>query len=128
MIDKDDFIEWKEVHGNMYGTAKSFIKSIQEKGQIPLLDIDVQGTVEFVKAFPETHTLFVFPESYDVLKKRLESRGTETPETLAKRLGNAGKEITIGVKKDDPLIGYRMFNKDIEEAKGYFLRLFEALY
>lgn len=68
MIEKDDFIEWCNVHTNMYGTAKSQIDSIRAAHQIPLLDIDIQGTVKFVKAFPETNTFFVFPPSIQVLE------------------------------------------------------------
>ena len=68
MIDKDDFIEYKQVHKNMYGTAKSQIRSIQAAGKIPLLDIDIQGTEDFLRAFPETNTLFVFPPSVSTLQ------------------------------------------------------------
>ena len=93
MIEADDFIEWCQVHSNMYGTAKSQINAIRADKRIPLLDIDIQGTVKFLKAFPETNTLFVFPPSVDDLRQRLEKRGTETEETLKTRLGNASKEI-----------------------------------
>ena len=130
MIDKDDFIEWFQVHSNMYGTSKSQIAAIRDAGKIPLLDIDIQGTEKFVKAYPETNTLFVFPPSVDALKTRLEKRGTETAETLATRLGNATKEMQRGLMKEDPslLIGYRMVNDDLAKSVPMFVRLFEALY
>ena len=89
MILADDFVEWAEVHSNMYGTAKSQIRSIQSDKKIPLLDIDVQGTENFLKAFPETNTMFIFPPSKDALEKRLRARGTESEATLATRIGNA---------------------------------------
>lgn len=54
MIEKDQFIEWFEVHGNFYGTSKGVIKDIQSENKIPLLDIDIQGTEKFCKVFPET--------------------------------------------------------------------------
>ena len=54
MIKEDAFVEWFEVHGNFYGTSKGVIRDIQSKNRIPLLDIDIQGTEKFSKAFPET--------------------------------------------------------------------------
>ena len=85
------------MHDNFYGTAKRQIKAIQDEMKIPLLDIDIQGTEKFVSVYPETNTLFIFPPSFDSLKTRLEKRGTETPESLKKRLGNSGKEIRRGL-------------------------------
>ena len=130
MIDKDDFIEWCQVHSNMYGTAKSQINQIKANQQIPLLDIDIQGTEKFLKAFPETNTLFIFPPSIDALETRLKGRGTETEETLKTRISNAKSEIERGLLKDDPscLIGYRLVNNDIEKAKEAFVKILESLY
>ena len=82
MIAANDFIEWFQVHGNMYGTADTQIKAIQAEKKIPLLDIDIQGTQKFVSVHPEANTLFVFPPSYEALEQRLTKRGTETPESL----------------------------------------------
>ena len=97
MIDKDDFIEWCKVHDNMYGTAKSQIRSIQAAGKIPLLDIDIQGTDKFLKSFPETNTLFMLPPSIAELEERLTKRGTETAESLKTRLTNSVNEIERGL-------------------------------
>ena len=130
MITADDFIEWCQVHSNMYGTAKSQIRSIQESKRIPLLDIDIQGTEKFVKAFPETNTLFMFPPSIEDLEQRLRKRGTETEETLKTRLGNSVQEIERGLMENDPtcLIGYRLVNRDLDLSKPAFVGLIEALY
>lgn len=129
MIANDEFIEHCEVHGNYYGTSKKQIRDIQAKGKIPLLDIDIQGTIKFLKVFPETNTLFVFPPAFEDLKARLEKRGTESPETLAKRLGNASNEMSQGLVDDDEyLIGYRLINKDLGKSKKVFINLMEALY
>ena len=78
MIDKDDFVEWCQVHQNFYGTSKSQIKKIMNDAMIPLLDIDIQGAVKFVKAFPESRTLLIVPPSIDEIEKRLIARGTES--------------------------------------------------
>ena len=80
MIEQDLFIEWFEVHGNFYGTSKSTIMEIQSKNRIPLLDIDIQGTEKFCKAFPETQTVFILPPSIEILKTRLTNRGLDKPD------------------------------------------------
>lgn len=130
MILQDDFIEWAEVHTNMYGTAKSQIRQIQASKRIPLLDIDVQGTENFLKSFPETNTLFIFPPSKDSLEKRLRARGTETEATLRTRVDNATAEMVKGLDQKDPkhLIGHRMINDDIYRSQITFVRIIEALY
>jgi len=130
MIEQDDFIEWCNVHGNMYGTAKSQIRAIQGQSQIPLLDIDIQGTEKFLKAFPETNTLFMFPPSIADLETRLTNRGTESADTLKTRLKNASSEIERGLMEQDPtcLIGYRLVNKDLARSTPAFVAIFEALY
>ena len=114
----------------MYGTAKSQIRSIQENNKIPLLDIDIQGTVKFVNCFPETNTLFMFPPSVSDLETRLRNRGTETEETLKTRLTNSVNEISQGLKEDDStcLIGYRLVNRDLEVSRPAFVAMIEAMY
>ena len=86
--------------------------------------------MKFVKAFPETRIFFIFPPSVEDLEKRLIARGTETEETLKTRVGNASSEIRRGISKDDPdhLIGYRLINSDVENAKKLFVKLFECFY
>ena len=95
-----------------------------------MLDIDVQGTENFLKAFPETNTMFIFPPSKDALEKRLRARGTETEATLKTRIGNANAEMARGLDTKDPkrLIGYRMINDDLVRSTTTFVRLIEALY
>ena len=89
-----------------------------------------QGTEKFLKAFPETNTLFIFPPSIEALESRLKGRGTETEETLKTRISNAKSEIERGLLKEDPscLIGYRLVNNDIKKAKEAFVKILESLY
>lgn len=68
MIDRNEFIEYCEVHTNMYGTAKSQITGIQKENKIPLLDIDVQGAIKFEKAFPDSNFIAIIPPSVEALK------------------------------------------------------------
>ena len=99
-ITKEDFIkgiengkwaEWAQVHGNFYGTSAEFINKGLSTGRDILIDIDVQGTMQILKKYADAVTFFIMPPSLEVLKKRLESRGTEDADAIAKRI-QTGKE------------------------------------
>ena len=92
-IDDARWAEWAAVHGNYYGTSAEFLKRNLTAGKDILLDIDVQGTHKILQRFPESITIFLMPLSLDVLKERLQSRGTDSAETIARRLKNAKAEI-----------------------------------
>lgn len=96
-IQQDEFIEWEMVYeGKYYGTLKSEITRIWNKGQVPVLDIDVKGAIHVQQQFPENClSLFIEPPSVEELRKRLESRGTETAESLAARLNKAAYELSF---------------------------------
>ena len=98
--------------------------------KIPLLDIDIQGTELFLKVFPETNTIFIFPPSKESLEQRLRGRGTETEATLKTRIDNANQEMVRGLDQKDPmhLIGHRLINDDIYRSTLTFVRLIEAIY
>ena len=99
-IDAGDFLEWAEVHGNYYGTLKQEVKPRVLNGQDIILDIDVQG-MRLVRQSvlsepdfgPSFITVFLAPPSLTALEQRLRGRGTETEESIRKRLGNAAKEL-----------------------------------
>ena len=94
MIDEDAFIEWAQFSGNYYGTTVASVKKVISSGKTCILDIDMQG-VKSVKSKPELKAryLFIAPPSVDDLRKRLEGRGTETEESLNKRLAAATAEL-----------------------------------
>jgi guanylate kinase len=96
-IQYNDFIEWEMVYeGKYYGTLKSEIRRIWKEDKTPLLDIDVQGAVHLQQEHPErTLSIFIEPPSVDELKRRLQSRGTETPENLSARTNKATYELTF---------------------------------
>lgn len=85
--------EWAQVHNNYYGTSAEFLEKTIAAGEDILLDIDVQGTVQILKRFPDSVTVFILPPSMDALKERLTERGTDSPEIIARRLHNAVGEI-----------------------------------
>ena len=101
-ISKDEFeknihagkwLEWANVHGNYYGTSLEFIERNLAEGRNILLDIDVAGTKQILSRLPQSITIFVLPPSISALRQRLETRGADSQETIAKRLKNAEDEI-----------------------------------
>ena len=88
-----EFAETAEVHGNLYGTLRSEVLRVLHEGKHVLMDIDVQGAVQFTKVFPHSVTVFVLPPSADVLLDRLRRRKTESMQQLADRLQSALQEL-----------------------------------
>ena len=96
-INANAFIEWEMVYeGKYYGTLRSELERIWNAGKTPVLDIDVKGAIH-VQGQPDVDCLSIFvqPPSVEELKRRLESRGTETPEALATRLNKASYELSF---------------------------------
>lgn len=112
-IQNNEFVEWEMVYeGKYYGTLKEEFTRIWNSGRVPVLDIDVKGAIHIKQQFPnDTLTLFIEPPSIDELKRRLESRGTESLETLAARVNKASYEISF--KHHFHLI---IINSDLEKA------------
>jgi guanylate kinase len=96
-IKDDAFIEWEMVYeGRYYGTLKSELFRIWEAGKIPVLDIDVQGAIHVQQQYKgKALSIFIEPPSIEELERRLRTRATETPESIAVRLGKANYEISF---------------------------------
>lgn len=92
-IEAGEFLEWAEVHGNLYGTSKLECERIRVSGEDVLLDVDVQGADQVREALPDAVTLFVMPPSFEVLEERLRGRMQDAPEVIAGRLKAARREI-----------------------------------
>ena len=124
-IQNNSFVEWEMVYeGKYYGTLKSEIHRIWKGEKTPLLDIDVQGAVHVRQQHPEqTLSIFIEPPSVDELKKRLNSRGTETPESLATRLNKATYELSFKVHFDKVIVNDNLERacKEAEEIVASFL-------
>ncbi len=86
------FLEWAEVHGNLYGTSLEEVQRLRDRGLDVVLDIDVQGAAQ-VRREQDPVTVFIAPPSLAELERRLRGRGTEAEETIALRLANARREI-----------------------------------
>lgn len=96
-IREQEFVEWEMVYeGKYYGTLKSELNRIWNNHQVPVLDIDVKGAIHVQQQYPNsTLSVFIEPPSVDELKRRLESRGTETVESLQARVNKASYEISF---------------------------------
>lgn len=96
-IQQQEFVEWEMVYeGKYYGTLKSELQRIWQLQQVPMLDIDVKGAIHVQQQFPDTSlSIFIEPPSVDELRRRLESRGTETVESLQARVNKASYEISF---------------------------------
>lgn len=97
-IAKGNFLEHNEVHGNFYGTHKGAVRELIAQGKICILDIDVKGAMDIAKKAGkefDCNYVFVQTPSIDDLRARLTARGTETEETLNRRVANAEKEMNM---------------------------------
>ena len=96
-IQHNEFVEWEMVYeGKYYGTLRAELQRIWDAGKIPVLDIDVKGAIHVQQQFNEgTLSLFIEPPSVNELKMRLESRGTESDESLAARVNKAAYELSF---------------------------------
>jgi guanylate kinase len=92
MVAAGQFLEWAEVHGNLYGTSLVEVMPRLDRGIDVLLDIDVQGAERVIACCP-AHRIFVMPPSYEELAGRLALRGQDDPRTIERRLANAAAEM-----------------------------------
>lgn len=120
-IDKDEFVEWEEVYeGNFYGTLKSEVQRIWDSGKNVIFDVDVKGGLNLKKYFAERAlSIFVKVPSIEVLKERLHDRGTETQESLSRRLFKAEFEMTFQDKFDVVLVNENL-EKSLKEAQALY--------
>jgi guanylate kinase len=93
MIAGDRFLEWAEVHNNYYGTSFDEVLPRLAQGIDVLMDIDVQGAERVLSRYPEAHSIFIMPPSYDVLDNRLHRRGLDSEQEIARRLAVSLWEI-----------------------------------
>ena len=118
-IEQDAFAEWEMVYkGKYYGTPRSELERIWEKGQTPLLDVDVKGGINVKKYYPESLSIFVEPPSLEILRERLEKRGTETPASLQDRLSKASYEMSFR-NEFDKIVVNDSLEKACKEVEGW---------
>ena len=119
-IDEDSFVEWEEVYeGNFYGTLKEEVQRIWDGGKAVIFDVDVKGGLALKKYFgDQALAIFVKVPSMEVLASRLNDRGTESPESLSRRLYKAQFEMTF-----EPQFDISILNDDFEKSSEEAVRL-----
>ena len=111
MIENDELLEYNEYVGNYYGTPKKPVLDMMNDGYNVILEIDVNGAMKVKEKFKDATLIFMLPESIEVLHSRLKRRGTETPETIRKRIEQAKVEMTFADKYE-----YVFINDALDEA------------
>ncbi len=117
-IKQGEFVEWEMVYeGKYYGTLKSELQRIWKQQKTPLLDVDVKGGIHVQQQFAKTSlSLFIEPPSIEELRKRLEARGTETPESLQARIDKASFELSFKNQFDKVILNDSL-KRACEEAE-----------
>ena len=121
MIADGMLFEFARYVDNYYGTPKQFVFDELERGKDVLLEIEVQGAIQVKQQYPEAVLVFVTPPSVEELRRRLENRGTETPEKIRKRIARAAEEVKEAEQYD-----YILINDDIEAAVDDFRKIVKA--
>jgi len=122
-IENDEFLEYEEVYeGRFYGTLKAQVERQLEAGQNVVFDVDVKGGINIKKFYGDrAMSLFIQPPSVEELRRRLEGRGTDTPEAIENRLAKAEYEMTFA-----PQFDHIVVNDDLDTAKQETLQLVES--
>lgn len=122
MIAEGKFIEWAQFSGNYYGTSIKAVDDVAQQGKVCILDIDMQGVKSVKKAAIDARYLFLSPPSIDTLRERLVGRGTETEESIAKRVAAAAAEMEYAqTGAHDKIVVNDTVDKAYEEFRAFIL-------
>ena len=117
-IKNNEFLEYAEVFGNLYGTPKEWVLNSLSNKENVILELDIQGALQVKEAFPETKTIFIIPPSFDDLSSRLSKRAQDSKEEIKRRLKEAKKEVEIGMKFDQIIVNDN-FSLALEDLKNF---------
>ena len=115
------YLEHADVFGNGYGTDREHVESLWRAGKDVLLEIDVQGAAQVRESHPQACQVFILPPSLDTLRKRLTGRGTDQPDVIARRLGEAQREMSACLDFD-----WIIVNDDFEHARQQLMAIIRA--
>ena len=121
MVAAGEFLEWAHVHSKLYGTARQQLMREIGEGRDIILEVDVQGAASVRSLMADSVSIFILPPSFEVLKQRLEARGTDSPEELDLRLRNAHLEL-----KDYSAFQYVILNDDLDRAANQMTAIVHA--
>ncbi len=120
LIEQDAFLEWAEVHGNLYGTGRAELTRNQDARGI-IFDIDHQGARQIKSAAPDAVAVFILPPTMAILEQRLRGRASEDEATVQRRFG-----VALGEIEHYGLFDYVLVNEDLEEATKQLVAIFRA--
>lgn len=123
MIAAGEFAEWNEVHGNLYGTPRSFLDQATSRGENVVLDLDVVGKRSFDKIYPDNVGILILPPSIEELERRLRGRGTDPEEVIQVRMRNALSELS---QAESGNFRYRLVNDDFDRARQELLDILRS--
>lgn len=116
-----EFLEWAQVHGNLYATSRRFIEARIGTGADLLLEIDWQGARNVRALFPDAVSIFIAPPSIEELRRRLQSRGQDAPEVIERRIANARGELAHLAEFD-----YVIINQEFTSASAALVSVVDA--
>jgi guanylate kinase len=121
MVAAGEFLEWAHVHSKLYGTARDQVAREIAEGRDIILEVDVQGAASVRALITDSVSIFILPPSFKILKERLQSRGTDSPEELVLRLRNAPTEL-----KDYSAFQYVILNDKLDRAANQMAAIVHA--
>lgn len=122
MIKNNEFLEFATFSGNTYGTSKKTVLEIENSGKICVLDIELQGVRNIKNSHLDARYILIRAPSIKLLEERLRARGTETEESLSKRLQHASEDL-VEIEKNPTLFDKVIVNDDLERAYKEFVDL-----
>lgn len=120
MINKNELVEWVNYCGNFYGKSKKYIEDMSKKGYDLVIEVEVEGAKNIKRAYPESVSVFVMPPSFEELEERLKNRGTETTESIKRRLARALEE-----QKEIENYDYTVVNDEVENVINFIKKVIE---
>jgi guanylate kinase len=114
MIEAGELLEWAEVFGHLYGTPAGPVREAIDAGQTVVLEIDVQGGIQVHRKAPDARFILIVPPDREVLRRRLQGRGTESEAAVETRLRKAEKELQIA--RESGAYAHEVVNDDLERA------------
>lgn len=121
MVAAGDFLEWAIVHGKFYGTTREQVSREISGGRDIILEVDVQGAASVRTLLPDSVSIFILPPSFEVLRQRLQARGTDSPDELDLRLRNAPTEL-----QDYSAFQYVIINDEVDRAAAEMTAIVQA--
>ncbi|HNY30804.1 MAG TPA: guanylate kinase [Fibrobacteria bacterium] len=123
MISAGEFAEWNEVHGNLYGTPRTFLDQATARGEDVVLDLDVVGKRSFDRIYPDNIGILILPPSIEELERRLRRRGTDPEEVIRIRMTNALSELA---EAETGNFRHRLINDDFELSRQKLLDILRS--